>query len=176
MESNLSQFRGDDLPVERVSWHDCREFCGELGFQLPSEAQWEYACRGGTTTRFHVGDKLTTDQANFNGWFPIRGEPKGVIRGKTLPVDSFEPNPFGLYNVCGNVGEWCEDVPDPTFYATPEARGPDPVNRKESTFRVFRGGGFRDSAFAARSADRYARSADSRVYDLGFRPVVPLDD
>lgn len=110
-----SHFRGDNLPVERVSWNDAREFCARLSkktgkeYQLPSEAQWEYACRAGTTTPFHFGDTITTDLANYNGNRTYGAAPKGEYRQQTTSVGSFPPNAFGLYDMHGNVWEWCGD-------------------------------------------------------------------
>ena len=117
MGKNPSYFTEDNqLPVEKVSWFDCVEFCKKLSalvpgfdFDLPEEAQWEYACRAGTTTPFWWGDTITTDQANYDGNYPYNGGATGEYRAKTVPVKSFKANPWGLYQVHGNVWEWCKD-------------------------------------------------------------------
>jgi formylglycine-generating enzyme required for sulfatase activity len=106
----------DRRPVEQVSWYDAVEFCQRLSkqtgkeYRLPSEAEWEYACRAGTTTPFHFGETITTDLANYNGNYTYASEPKGKYREETTPVGSFPPNAFGLYDMHGNVWEWCADT------------------------------------------------------------------
>lgn len=125
MGTNPSSFKGEKLPVERVSWDDAVEFCQKLSqktgrtYRLPSEAEWEYACRAGTTTPFYFGETITTDLANYRGTdWDYRGTvysgnygqgPKGTYRQKTTPVGSFPPNAFGLYDMHGNVLERCQD-------------------------------------------------------------------
>ena len=105
LESEPSQFQGDNLPVEGVSWYDAQEFCARLSqktnksYRLPSEAEWEYACRGGTTTAFYFGKTISPELANYDSKY----------QGKTTEVGKFPANPFGLYDMCGNVWEWCED-------------------------------------------------------------------
>src|SRR5207237_541599 len=102
-------------PVDSVSWDDCQAFCRTLSalegrkYRPPTEAQWEYACRAGTTTPFWWGDTITTDQANYNGDPYGGGGKKGEYRGKPTPVDFFKPNPWGLYDMHGNLWQWCED-------------------------------------------------------------------
>ena len=110
----------DDFPVERVSWHDAKQFCVKLSalpaetkagrvYRLPAEAEWEYACRAGTTTPFHFGKSLSADQANFDERVDLPGENKGEWLGRTTKVGSYKPNAFGLFDMHGNVLEWCED-------------------------------------------------------------------
>lgn len=116
MGNNPSNFKGIDLPVENVSWEEAKEFCRKLSdktgkaYRLPSEGEWEYACRGGRSTPFAFGSSLSSEEANFNGNYPYGGAVKGVYRGKTVEVGSYKANEFGLYDLHGNVWEWCEDV------------------------------------------------------------------
>ena len=111
-----SRFKGDRLPVENISWFDAVEFCAILSkvtgknYRLPSEAEWEYACRAGTTTPFHFGETITDKLANYYASSTFADEPKGKERNKTTPVGTFLPNAFGLYDMHGNVLEWCADV------------------------------------------------------------------
>ncbi|NET51785.1 MAG: SUMF1/EgtB/PvdO family nonheme iron enzyme, partial [Merismopedia sp. SIO2A8] len=115
LKSNPSRFKGDERPVERVSWYDAEEFCQRLSkytgrqYRLPSEAEWEYACRGLTKTPFHYGETITDSLANYDASRTYALEPKGEYREETTPVGSFPPNAFGLYDMHGNVWEWCAD-------------------------------------------------------------------
>ncbi|MFM6278998.1 MAG: formylglycine-generating enzyme family protein, partial [Dolichospermum sp.] len=115
LASYPSYFEGDNRPVEQVSWHDAIEFCARLSnytkkpYRLPTEAQWEYACRAGTTTPFHFGDRITTDLANYDGNYTYGDGLKGVHRKGTTDVGFFPPNLFGLHDMHGNVWEWCQD-------------------------------------------------------------------
>ena len=114
MGDNPSQFKGADRPVKNVRWNDCQTFLQRvnerlsgLDLALPSEAQWEYACRAGTTTPFSFGATITPEQVNYNGDYPYAGGKKGLNRQETVPVASLPPNPWGLYEMHGNVYEWC---------------------------------------------------------------------
>jgi formylglycine-generating enzyme required for sulfatase activity len=184
---NPSGFSGDDLPVEQVSWNACQKFLGKLNraagereaardpmFRLPTEAQWEYACRAGTAGPFHFGKTVTTGQVNFDGGYPYGGSPKGAFRQKTVRVGSFPPNALGLYDMHGNVWEWCRDVYDARFYRKPEASAPDPLSASGSSYRVLRGGAWDCFARFCRSAFRGSDSPGRSFCTLGFRLAVSL--
>ncbi|NEQ12245.1 MAG: formylglycine-generating enzyme family protein, partial [Moorea sp. SIO4E2] len=115
LDPDPSEFKGENRPVEQVTWLDAVEFCDRLSkytgkqYRLPSEAEWEYACRAGTTTPFHYGETITSKLANYNASNTYAEEAKGYSRGETTPVGSFPPNSFGLYDMHGNVWEWCAD-------------------------------------------------------------------
>ena len=164
------------LPVEEVSWNDLNApggFLSRTGLGLPSEAQWEYAARGGTQTAFSFGDACNASSCDpcapaedFMWWCANSG-------GTTRPVGTKLPNPFGLHDMHGNVWEWCEDWWASDFYARPEATELDPVNRVASGIRVFRGGSWRDDARHCRSAVRFSNGPPPD-FALGFRPARPL--
>ena len=143
MGSNPSWFKGKQRPVESVSWNDVIEFIEkvngmkpELALRLPTEAEWEYACRAGTQTPFHTGDQITTDQANYYGPEPYNNGKQGEYRGETMPVKSFSPNAWGLYQMHGNVREWCQDW----FGPYPNQPEQDPQGPITGQSRVMRGG------------------------------------
>jgi formylglycine-generating enzyme required for sulfatase activity len=168
--SNPSYFKGDNLPVENVNWDDCQAFINRLNqktgrmYRLPTEAEWEYACRAGTITPFNTGENLTTDQANYNGDYPYHNYPKGECRGKTVPVDHFETNGYGLYNMHGNVWEWCGDW----YGGYPSEPQVDPRGPAEGAYRVLRGGSWLDFGRYCRSAHR-RRSGPGYRHGNGFR-------
>jgi formylglycine-generating enzyme required for sulfatase activity len=169
-------------PVKWMTWDEIQEFITSLNkkigekFRLPSEAEWEYACRAGTVTPFSAGDSLGSDQANFDGQYPYGSAPKGVAREGTVPVKSFPPNPWGLYDMHGNVYEWCQDTYRPDAYAHPElydtSASGGPVYLGRGPQRVFRGGGWLGGGAACRSAGRFGERGDYAFNFLGFRLVL----
>ncbi len=171
MRENPSRFQRDDLPVESVSWEMVEQFCLRLskyltGVRLPTEAEWEYACRAGTQTVFWWGNELNTERANYNGNYPYHKGPKGENRKKTLPVKSFEENPWGLYQMHGNVEEWCAD----RYGDYPLERvAIDPLGADTGDHRVFRGGSWNYDGRWLRAADRDRGTPGGRNDDLGFR-------
>ena len=189
METNPSYFRynpkGKDKqlitrrsPVESVSWNEAKEFCRKLStkdgktYRLPSEAEWEYACRAGTTTPFFFGQTISTDQANYNGNYAYGNGQKGVYRDRTTEVGSFPPNAFGLYDMHGNVWQWCEDRYDANYYQnSPKV---DPLNSTAGEYHVLRGGSWGFDPGFCRSACRLNVAPDNRIGDIGFRVVFVL--
>jgi len=177
--TNPSIFQGENLPVERVSWDDCQAFIQALNrqtgktYRLPTEAEWEYACRAGTITPFNTGGNLTTLQANYDGNYPYNNNQKGSYKGNTVPVNSFAPNAWGFYNMHGNVWEWCSDWYDSNYYADCKAKGvvPNPENTATGSDRVIRGGSWSGGAGGCRSAYRLSSSPVHRHDGVGFRLV-----
>jgi formylglycine-generating enzyme required for sulfatase activity len=194
LQLNPSHFEGDDHPVEQVSWEDAVEFCDRLSrvtertYRLPTEAEWEYACRAGTTTPFHFGNSITTDLANYRGTdrdddpeeYPghYGKGPKGVYRQTTTPVQQFHPlaNAFGLCEMHGNVWEWCLDHWHSNYEDKPEALKQDGsiawLFSDKSRSRVLRGGSWNDNPRHCRSAYRNDFTIDSN--DNGFRVVCEV--
>jgi formylglycine-generating enzyme required for sulfatase activity len=150
----------NDQPVVHVNWYEAMTFCRWLGCRLPTEAEWEYACRAGTTTPFYTGDKLTTGQANYN-------------IGKTTPVGSFKPNQWGLYDMSGNVWEWCQDWYDKEYYdkCKQQETTENPPGPEIGSYRVLRGGSWYGNAECCRSAYRYDCDPGNRDDVIGFRLV-----
>ncbi|MDX2099542.1 MAG: SUMF1/EgtB/PvdO family nonheme iron enzyme, partial [Leptolyngbyaceae cyanobacterium bins.59] len=169
-----SHFKGANCPVEQVSWHEAIEFCSRLSrktgreYRLPSEAEWEYACRAGTSTPFHFGETLTPDLANYDGNSVYRSGPKGTYRKQTTEVGSFLPNSFGLYDMHGNVWEWCLDHWHATYNNAP-IDGSVWITGGNSDRRVLRGGSWFGLPWDCRSAYRPHNDAGIRYDPSGFR-------
>jgi len=170
---------GAAKPAARVSWKGAVVFCRELSertgraVQLPTEAQWEYACRAGTGTPFNTGETISTDQANYKGSYTYGDGPKGIYRGQTIPVGSFAANAWGLYDMHGNVCEWCSDWSDKDSYT--EAKVDDPQGPPTGTARVIRGGGSDNAPAHLRSASRNWLPPGHASDSLGFRVIVDLE-
>jgi formylglycine-generating enzyme required for sulfatase activity len=182
-----SRFKGDGStsltnhrPVEQVSWEDAVEFCDRLSshtkrqYRLPSEAEWEYACRAGTTTPFHFGETITTDLANYDGNYAYGQGPKGVDRGETTEVGSFGvANNFGLYDMHSNVWEWCQDDWHNDYKGAPIDGSAWLNNEEDNNGKLLRGGSWNINPGYCRSAFRYYNGLDYYDYlsHVGFRVV-----
>jgi formylglycine-generating enzyme required for sulfatase activity len=175
---NFAWGQGDNYPIYWVSHDDAVAFCRKLteaergagrlpsgwDYRLPTEAQWEYACRAGTTTATAFGDKLSSTEPNFDGNHPYNGAEKGPYLQKTAELGSYRPNGWGLHDMHGNVWEWCAD-----WYDDKLAGGDDPVGPAQATRRVIRGGGWDSHGLLCRSAFRYKIDPGDRGFNLGFR-------
>jgi eukaryotic-like serine/threonine-protein kinase len=184
MGNNPSNFKNaKNLPVENVSWDDCQEFCKKLSakekkaYRLPTEAEWEYSCRAGTTTPYHFGETLATEQANYNGNFVYGPGKKGVYRAKTTPVGSFPANAWGLHDMHGNVWQWCSDWHGGYLAPgdSPGAKLTDPQGPKTGKNRVLRGGSWGNHPIFCRSANRNFAAPDSRTEFYGCRVCVSAE-
>ncbi|MEG4145741.1 bifunctional serine/threonine-protein kinase/formylglycine-generating enzyme family protein [Microcoleus sp. Pol12B5] len=179
LNPNATRFKGPNRPVENVSWYEAVEFCDRLSrktgknYRLPSEAQWEYACRGKTTGPFHFGETITSDLANYNGNSHYADAPKGVYRFQTTDVGSFKPNAFGLYDFHGNVWEWCADSWHNNYNGAP-ADGSVWESDGDSSLRLLRGGSWNDHPPNCRSACRLRYQPDCKASIVGFRVVVSV--
>ncbi|MDR1657442.1 MAG: SUMF1/EgtB/PvdO family nonheme iron enzyme [Deltaproteobacteria bacterium] len=203
MGDNPSSFSGADLPVENISWLDAIAYCNARsekegltpaysingravtwersanGYRLPTEAEWEYACRAGTTTPFNTENSISAKQANYYGHYPYRIEENyfsqgnldtkpGEYRQATVAVGGFSPNGFGLYDMHGNVGEWVWD-----YYGDYDAQAQSsPTGPASGTLRIYRGGGWNDFAKNMRSAYRAAMAQDKGSFNIGVRLVL----
>ncbi|MBD1853196.1 SUMF1/EgtB/PvdO family nonheme iron enzyme [Cyanobacteria bacterium FACHB-502] len=176
LEPDPSKFEGGKRPIEQVSWHDAVEFCKRLSektgreYRLPSEAEWEYACRAGTTTPFHFGETITTDLVNFKGNFTYASAPKGQYREQTTQVGNFPPNAFGLYEMHGNVWEWCLDHLHYNYRGAPND-GSAWTAGGNASYRLLRGGSWNDDPRRCRSASRDWFNLVDRGSYFGFRVV-----
>jgi len=181
--TNPSNFKGDNLPVEQVSWNDATEFCRKLSqkegktYRLPTEAEWEYACRAGITTAYQWGNQWQKGVCNAENDVGSSEDSnveifrkRGLPVDSTVPVGSFAPNGFGLYDMHGNVWEWCQDWYDSNFYSN--SPSVDPEGPNTGTARVLRGGSWYDHPRLCRSALRYGLVPVIRNDDYGFRVVV----
>jgi formylglycine-generating enzyme required for sulfatase activity len=174
MNDNPSKFKeGSEFPVETISWKNCQQFIeqanalldNQFTLRLPTEAEWEYAARAGTNSAFWWGDSISSEQANYNGTAIYRGEKPSEYRKSTVEVLSFEPNQLGLFQVHGNVREWCQDwygeySDEPVTDPQGPARGQD---------RVLRGGGWFGGPRRLRAANRNHFSPGYRNDNVGFR-------
>lgn len=177
MGNNPSRFKkcGDDCPVENVSWNDVQNFIHRLNqregsgiYRLPTEAEWEYAARAGTKTVFAVGRCLSTDQANYDGNYPFPECSKGAFIKKPVSVGNYSPNNWGLYDMHGNVWEWCQDW----YKSYPSDSVTNPTGPPKGSSRLHRGGSWFSGAGPCRSANRNFSSPGARKFDLGFRLVM----
>ncbi|MFO5491903.1 MAG: formylglycine-generating enzyme family protein [Cuspidothrix sp.] len=186
LQPNPSNFKGANRPVEKVSWYDAVEFCARLSqhtgksYSLPSEAEWEYACRAGTTTPFHFGETITSELANYNANYTYGAGDKGRYREQTTEVGSLNaPNNFGLYDMHGNVWEWCLDDWHINYEGAPtdgSAWFKSNENLIDKTRQVvLRGGSWLSIPKFCRSAYRLNFYRDNRGYDhFGFRIVCAV--
>ncbi|MEM7063446.1 MAG: SUMF1/EgtB/PvdO family nonheme iron enzyme [Cyanobacteria bacterium P01_B01_bin.77] len=193
LKPDPSAFQGDDYPVKNVSWHDAVEFCARLSkltghtYRLPTEAEWEYACRASTTSPFHFGESITTDLANYVGEdregnpeeFPgnYGTGPKGIYRKEMTTVNHFHPlaNTFGLCEMHGNVWEWCQDHWHENYEGAPVDSNAW-LSNDEIASRVIRGGSWNHAPRQCRSACRARENPSNRVPDLGFRVTCKLTE
>ena len=186
VKSTPVEVTGEHFPICEVSYSDAIEFCRKLTeldreagklikgyeYRLPTDAEWEYACRAGTLTETHFGDKLSSTQANFNGNHPFKGAPKGPFLKQMTVVGSYPANAWGLFDMHGNMGEWCLD-----HYHKNAKGGIDPVQLQPApephkTHRLIRGGSFNGPASYSVSANRYFERPQRRGPTRGFRPVL----
>jgi len=185
MNANPSFFKGDTLPVENVTWSDAIDYCNRLseregltpvyqrdennvtwkknanGYRLPTDDEWEYACRAGTTTPFNTGNTISSNQANYDGRFAYNTSVRGEYRAKTTPVGTFAANAWGLFDMHGNVWEWCWDNPNDALSDT--------LAVNTGSIRVIRGGGWSSSGVSLHSSYRSGYQPLFKNNYVGFR-------
>jgi formylglycine-generating enzyme required for sulfatase activity len=178
MGKNPSFFTDKTLPVDTVSWKEAVEFCRKLSdkekdvaYRLPTEAEWEYACRAGTITPFYTGATIGTAQANYHGGYTYGNGRKGEYRETSTAAETFTPNAWGLHDMHGNVWEWCADW----FGDYPSVEATDPTGPREGQKRVVRGGCWINFPAVCRSANRGSTVPLSWNFNFGFRVVRVLD-
>lgn len=175
------RFHGPDRPVDNINWKEAAEFCKRLAkktgraYGLPSEAQWEYACRAGASAPFSFGETITTDYVNYVGDHTFRDEPPGIYRHGTTPVGSFPPNPWGLLDMHGQVWEFCADAWQPDYTGAPIDGGTRGVGKRESgssISRVARGGSWHETPAHCRSAVRLQVDENDHLEYYGARVML----
>jgi eukaryotic-like serine/threonine-protein kinase len=177
---NPAKWQDAKLPVEQVSWDEARVFCKKLSaengkkYRLPSEAEWEYACRAGTDTPFYFGETISTELGNYDGNYTYESGVKGVYRQKTTPVGSFPANGFGLHDMHGNIWEWCEDKWHENYQGAPTNESAW-INGNDNDYRLLRGGSWGSYPIHCPSAYRFWWSAGYRCDYFGFRIVCAQD-
>ncbi len=178
LELEPSIFTGANRPVENVSWYEVTEFCVRLSkqtgkeYRLPSEAEWEYACRAGTKTPFYFGETITPELVNYKGTSSYGSGPGGKFRKATVEVGSFPPNAFGLYDMHGNVYDWCQDLWHGDNYLGAPQDGQAWIDAADSHHRVRRGGSWDDDPGVCRSTNRGSFKPEDRDNGIGFRVVI----
>jgi len=182
LKSDPSYFKGDTRPVEMVSWEDAVEFCERLSratgrkYRLPTEAEWEYACRAGSRTPFHFGATMTPSWANYDAKSPYASAPKGVSRQQTMPVGSLGvANAFGLYDMHGNVWEWCLDTWHENYSQAPDD-GRSREKDENNYVKVIRGGAWNSYAGECRASSRNRITAPFKLNGIGFRVAAEAED
>jgi formylglycine-generating enzyme required for sulfatase activity len=179
MGDNPSKFGGDYQPVDNVNWYEAMRFLKKLSdktglkFRLPTEAEWEYACRAGTTTAFNTGTTIDSDYANYEATTPYANGIIGKDLKRTTKVGSYAPNAFGLYDMHGNVWEWCNDFYDSDYYKKTPTLDPQGPQMDEGD-KVIRGGAWNERPAKCRSADRNNRRPKTNQPIIGFRVVLDI--